>query len=115
MSSYTVAVTPSVPTSDPAMRDLDRAIQALHAHTPLQFFHWDATAAPTVFNYVIRAVDMRTFSQVYTFDGSAEQPTISTGGSAWSLAEINLHRDIRATLLLIVTARAVTSLRATFG
>lgn len=118
MSSYTLAITAptTVPTSDPLVREFDRALQALHTHTPLSFFHWDQRVSPTnVYDYVIRAVDARQFTQVYTYDATPEQPKISTGGQAWSLVEIDLHRAVRATLLLIVGKYAVTSLRATFA
>lgn len=121
MSSYTLAVTPSVPVSDQNMREFDRALQALHHHTPLQFFHWDQRVSPvTTYDYQIKAAapDLRTFTQVYDFAdpgiAPAELPSFSSAGSKWSLVEIDLHRAVRAQLLLIVRAYGVTSLRATF-
>lgn len=118
MSSYTLAITPAVPSSETSMLVFDRAIQALHKHTPLAFVRWDQTATPTIYTYTIRAVDGRTFAQTYDYAdpavASTELPSFSTSGSKWSKVEIDLHRDIRATLLLIVAARGVTSLHATF-
>lgn len=118
MSSLALTVTPHVPTSDRLMVEFDRALTAFNVHTPLQFVHWDQRAAPpTKYDYVIKAVDGRVFSQVYDFADSAvppaEVPSAKTAGDGWSIVEINLHRSIRAVLLLIVQQYNVTSLRAT--
>jgi hypothetical protein len=108
------------PTLDIPLDDVDwigmqRTIGALHEHTPLQYFHWDLQVGETnVYDYEIRAVGNRRFTQVYTYDGSPEQPTISTGGDAWSLVEINLHRDVRAYVLRLVSRFGATKIHAKF-
>lgn len=114
----TIEIEPAgtVPAAEEDLIGLIRTLGALHDHTPLQWFRWDVTADPTVFDYKIRAVDgpARMFTQVYTFDGSPEEPLIKTGGDAWTLVEINLHRDIRTYTLALFGAYAVTKIHATF-
>lgn len=105
----------AIPPSDIAWIGLHRELGDLHGHTALQWFRWDVDPGdPTKFDYRIKAVDGRLFTQDYIYDGSPEQPTIKTGGDHWSLVEINLHRDVRAYVLALVAAHGATKIHATF-
>lgn len=118
MSSLTYEIVPHVPMSDPLMVEFDKALTALDTHTPLQYFRWTQQATPTVYDYRIRDAIGRDWIQVYDYAdpivADSELPSAKTSGDAWSLAEIDLHRRVRAVLLLIVARHSVTTLRATF-
>ena len=116
MSTYTLTSTPAVPMTDPSMQLFDKALQHFHAHTPLQYFHWDLTSpTPPTFAYRILAADARTWNQTYVYDGSVEQPLLSTTSALWSLPEIDLHRAVREQVLALYNRFGITQLRATFS
>lgn len=116
MSSIVLTVNPHVPTSDRLMVEFDKALTAFDAHTPLTLFRWEQGATPTIYDYVIKAVDGRTWTQKYDYADPAvppvELPTAKTTSDGWSVKEIDLHRAVRKVLLLIVATHSVTLLRA---
>lgn len=120
MSGIDYEVKPHVPLSEPLMIELDRALTKLDAHTPLQFFRWTQQVTPTSYDYRIRSVGppVRDFTQVYDYADpnvpAAELPAFSTSGGSWSKVEIDLHRNVRSVLMLIVAKYGVTTLRVTF-
>ena len=108
-----------VPASNVDLIDVIRYLGAFHDHTPLLWFHWDQQGIVTSYDYKIKAVDGRLWTQVYDYADPlvppSELPSAKNGGDGWSRTEINLHRAVREPMLRLHAMFTLVTLHATFS